>query len=383
MANEPLNTEVKGNAESCRAVAKWLTDLSEAVHQSGTALYRARSESESVWTGQAADAFRDSIAPKAKDADELSERCASLATGLTTFAGTLETAQRLMQQARSVAAGAGLEVTPTQINPPNTSAVVPNREAPTPAAKDQYFAAFNDQQNKIKAFDEVSGTVDEARERERDAHRELEGVIKKKSFFESYGTTVASAVASTGGAVHGQLKVLQEKTGQYNKAIESTKSMYSEATSFGERQGAVSRLAALRKGLYDTQQQAARTKIVSYPLGGPLAHPSPGDIEKGAEKITRVGRAGRVFPYLGTALTGYTAVKNISEGKPAAKEVEKAGGGLLASVGTGAAAGACIGGPVGAAVGAVGGAAVSYGLGKFIDWKGGPVEQFNRSVGIE
>lgn len=55
----------------------------------------------------------------------------------------------------------------------------------------------------------------------------------------------------------------------------------------------------------------------------------------------------------------------------------------LASVGTGAAAGARIGVPVGAAVGAVGGAAVSYGLGKFIDWKGGPVEQFNRSVGIE
>lgn len=395
MPDGPLNTEVKGNPDSCRAVAKWLADLSKALHGAGDSLYRARSESESIWQGQAGDAFRSSVDPKAKDTDELSQRAASLSQGLVAFAGNLDGVLHLMGQARSVAAQAGLVVTPTAIEPPGPGpapAAAPTQPpaGSSPGATDEYraamrsyAAAFSDHENKVKAYNEANSTVDEARERERDAHRELGDVIKQKGFLQSYGVTVASAITSTGAALEGQVKVLNEKIGHYNAAIDATKGELTSAMSAAERQSNYTQLAALRKALYDTEQTAARTKIASYAMGGPIAHLSPGDIEKGAEKFTRIGKAGRIFPYFGTALTVYSAGKNIADGKPAAKEVEKAGGGLLASIGTGAAAGACIGGPVGAAVGAIGGAAVSYGLGKFIDWKGGPVEQFNRWAGLE
>ena len=384
MANEPLNTEIKGNPEECRAVARWLDEMSRGVHQAGDALFRARSESESLWQGQAGDAFRDSIGPKAKDSDEISNRCSKLSTALMNFAGTLEVAQRRMAEAREVAAQAGIDVTPTQIDPPDVAPVVPNRDESTPQARGQYFAAHNAQRAQLDGFREASDLVDEARERESDAHRELGDVLRRKSTFEAYGPTGLSTVLSTGSAMHGELQSLEEKAGTYLSQIKDEQSGMTREMTFTERQKAATRITALRQGLYDTEQSIRRLRVASEGLLGPWAHRSPADaIETTSEKVTAAGRLGKAFPYAGTVLTAYTAGRNIYEGKPAAKEVEKAGAGILASVGTGAAAGACIGGPVGAVVGAVGGAAVSYGVGKFIDWKGGPVEQVNRSIGIE
>jgi hypothetical protein len=298
-----------------------------------------------------------------------------------------------MRQAREVAAEAGLTVTATEIQPPGPDPGGAPEQPPagaSPGATAQcehqmrtYSAAVARHKHQVEVFEEVSTTVREAREREQDAHRALREVIERPSFFKKYGLVVASAVASTGAAVQGEVRRLNEKIGRYNQVIESTKDDVTSASSFGERKVFTDRLSALRKGLYDVERQAMRSKLVSYPMGGPLTKLSPGDIEKGADKFTRLGKIGSRFPYVGTIITAGTTAKNIHDGKPAAKEVEKATGGTLAGIGTGAAAGACIGGPVGAAVGALGGAAVSYGVGKFVDWKGGPVEKFNRWIGIE
>lgn len=383
MANEPLDTEIKGNPEECRAVARWLDEMSRGVHQAGDALFRARSESESLWQGQAGDAFRDSIGPKAKDSDEIRNRCSKLSTALMNFAGTLEVAQRRMVEAREVAAQAGIDVTPTQINPPDVAPVVPNRDEPTPQARGQYFAAHNAQRAQLDGFREASDLVDEARERESDAHRELGDVLREKTFLEKYGLFIGNAAVTLGAAEHTELKILDGKAVAYRNAIRAAAGNMTSAMSFTDK-GVGWELAGLRKGLYDTEKKMGRVRIASYAFGGPPAYANPGNyFDPNIEKTTAAGKAGKLFPYLGTALTGATAIQHIREGKPVAKEIEKAGGGILASAGTGAAAGACIGGPVGAAVGAVGGAAVSYGIGEFVDWKGGPVEQFNRSAGIE
>lgn len=383
MADEPLNTEVRGEPAECRAVGQWFGDMSRGVHQAGDALFRSRSESESLWQGQAGDAFRESVLPKAKDTDEISDRCSNLSTALMNFAGTLEAAQRLMADARDVAAKAGLDVTPTQINPPSTAPVAPDRDEPTPQARDQYFAAHNAQQNQIDAFRKASDIVDEARERESDAHRELGDVLREKSVLEEYGLFAGNALITVGAAEHTELKILENKAASYKNAINAVVGDTTSEMSFVDK-SPTWELAGMQKALYDTEKKMGRVRAVSYVLGGPPAYANPGNyFEPNSEKITAAGKAGKLFPYLGTALTGISAVQHIREGKPAAKEFEKAGGGILASAGTGAAAGACIGGPVGAAVGAVGGAAVSYGIGAFVDWKGGPVEQFNRSIGIE
>ncbi|GAA2330119.1 hypothetical protein GCM10009854_01130 [Saccharopolyspora halophila] len=57
-----INTDVLADPDSCREGVRYLTRLAEANHATGTALNKARSESESDWEGSASEAFREQAA---------------------------------------------------------------------------------------------------------------------------------------------------------------------------------------------------------------------------------------------------------------------------------------------------------------------------------
>lgn len=117
MAGE-LNTEVKSDPASCRATAAWLGRLSPGVDDASNAIHGARSTSEFCWQGAAAEAFRDSLSPMTKDADELAAIIDRVRQALEIFADEIDTVRARLVQAREVAMAARLIVTPTAILPP-------------------------------------------------------------------------------------------------------------------------------------------------------------------------------------------------------------------------------------------------------------------------
>ena len=120
-------------------------------------------------------------------------------------------------------------------------------------------------------------------------------------------------------------------------------------------------------------------------IGGDALTANPGELF--AKSTSKWGKAaekvGGKLPYAGLLLTGASAAQGIHDGKPAAKEVEKAVGSTAASIAAGAAVGTMVGGPVGTVLGVGVGFVASYGVGELVDWKNGPIEQANRALGLE
>ena len=190
-------------------------------------------------------------------------------------------------------------------------------------------------------------------------------------------SAAANAAASTGAAAYtAQTKLaarFSDYVSQHGKAVSAAEA---PGATFAQRAQATNQALAYRKAMFDTNK-AIRPKV---PMGNFLAA-SAADSEK--LRFSNSAPILRKLPYIGTGLTVYTAGQGIHDGKPPAKEVEKAVAGTGSAIAAGAFVGTFAGGPVGAAAGALLGAGLSYGVGKFIDWQGGPVEQLNRNIGIE
>ncbi|WP_406692866.1 hypothetical protein REH65_14830 [Saccharopolyspora sp. ID03-671] len=190
MANA-LNTVVEADAESCRLTARWLHQLHTGTHDLGTGLHRAESESESVWEGEAGDAFRTLISGNAGDADQTAEFLNRTRIALETFADSITTVTSRINQARTVAQEGGLVVTPTTIEEPPKPDIP--LYSPAPGARsenrerspeDQRILA--EYQALVDVWTEVKVTVDDARSTERKAHDALIAGLKMMKDFTSY-----------------------------------------------------------------------------------------------------------------------------------------------------------------------------------------------------
>jgi uncharacterized protein YukE len=208
-----IDTVVNGNSASCRRTADWLGKAVSGVDANGSALANAQSSSESCWQGSAADGFRGHVGRLAVDADTLSEAAGTVQQNLNAFAADLDTVNARMDLARSVAAAAGLTVTPTVIEPPGP---VPRRvygPVPAPLATEFYRtqATYNTQ---LVAFHEASATVTEARRLEAGAHARLTAPMRDS-------TTTVQNMTSIGSNVTGAaLGIIKETQGAANELYE-------------------------------------------------------------------------------------------------------------------------------------------------------------------
>lgn len=397
----PLNTKIEGDPASCHETARWLSNVSGDAHDAGTQLHQARSESESSWHGQAGGAFRNHVGGTAKGADDLAERATDVSEALDTFAGELESIKKQVDHVRGQAAEAGLTTTDTQIMPPGPKpggapAPLPqDATEETGRAHDQQQAAFSvaftAHKRKEEAFEEASTTLAQLRERESEAHRSLSDVLKRKSFADTYGTTLlakATTSIATGHTIAGEsIQKLTSKIDDYDRTIASIEKQ--GASTAAGRLAASTETAALRTSSFNTAERLADMQQVekaTKSMGGGIFAANPGSLIKG-ESHSAAGKFAKGtlkrLPYAGTLIAGTSAAKGIHDGKPAAKEVEKAVGDTGASIAAGAAVGTMIGGPVGTVIGVGAGWAASYGVDAFVDWKNGPVEQANRALGWE
>jgi hypothetical protein len=396
----PLSIEVRGNSATCRGCARWLTTVASAVDHVGTQLYQSRSESETGWQGSAGDAFRDNVGKVARDTDELSQRATSVSQALVTFADSLDSIKRQVANLRGMATSVGLMVTDVVIMPPGPepggAPVMPSNGA-DPGAGQQYQqqqaayeVAYGAWQSKVQAFQEASTTMAQLREREAEAHQTLAGVLKNPMFIDKYGLTILAKAESTISTAHTvvnqNIEQLKGKLDDIDAQLTKTQGAMRSAAA-GERQAATAEAVALQsargnaaEALADMQQVGKATRA----MGGRVTTASAADFIEGASTVGKIARpVAEKLPYVGVGLTALSAGADIAQGKPAAKEIEKGVGDTAASIAAGAAVGTCVGGPVGTVVGAAAGLVASYGVDNLVDWKNGPVEQFNRWMGWE
>lgn len=115
----PIETRIDGDPESCRRAGSWLTDtVSGAVHDCGSQIHRARSDSEWGWGGDAGPAFRTRMSTAGQEADALGTDASAVGQAFRTFGDDLAGAQIAMARARDIALEAGLTVTGTVIHEP-------------------------------------------------------------------------------------------------------------------------------------------------------------------------------------------------------------------------------------------------------------------------
>ncbi len=373
---EPINTVVKGTPSSCRATADLLHKIDNGVHNTGSAISRVKSESETCWSGDAGDAFRQAMSKKGKYADDLAEAAGRAEKALDTFADELQTVIGLMRQARDAAREHGLTVTPTTIEPPGPAPKAPDVPAgpyALPAAPkpeiEAYTAAKAEYDRKVKGYREAKATVELARQKEAAAHKALASAMDYEAgLLESLKKGAAWTLV---GVNHGLVTQPQMNADAFR----------AKADSFTEKAARAGRLAddpaltASQRATFLSQQekftgkadraasQAAKTQVVADRINQRVG--------VGPKAARVMGKTvAKKIPVVGTTLSvGLQVEAVVNDGKPIGKAAANVAGGTLGGIAAGAAVGGMIGGPVGVVVG-VGVAAIGSGIGSWLAEEG-------------
>lgn len=340
---EPLDTTVLADPESCRAAAAWVDRLAHADDQAAGAARRAASESETCWHGQAADAFRNQTSVNAHDVGELATAAERTASGLREFADQITTVRKRMEQARQVAAQAGLTITGSVIQPPVGGEAPMSPGVPVPAAP------TNGQQQTV-AFHEASGTVDDARRHEKTAHEALKSAMDNTntvlSSLSNPLTWANTAVGAAGTLQAASNKLASAAEDRLNFAVEYERVAKNTGIPGAEREAKISQMLT-KAGIQESQAVSnaralgnlGKTKF-GKPVLDQLTRTVAGSSE-GAGVMRSLGRMGFVAGLVGSTAT---TAQNISDGKPIGKSIEVNYGGWatssVAAWGAGAALGA-------------------------------------------
>ena len=171
-----IDLRIAGDEQSCRDTADQLIALADTVNQGGTAFHTARSESETLWTGKAGDVFRDRLQPIGTKVDDVADQSHAAAQALHGFADDLTTAKSRMNQARSIAAAAGLKIDGDTIEQPQAPPPIqgPAPAGTTPPATPEYEAQQQQYQREQTAYQQAAQTAAEARTIEQNAHNTLD-----------------------------------------------------------------------------------------------------------------------------------------------------------------------------------------------------------------
>lgn len=317
---------------------------------------------------------------------------------LRTYADDFDTVKSRMDQARSVAKKAGLTVTANTIHEPGSAPAKPisvdeDSSAHQKAIHDRAVTAQHDYAKKVKAYNEVSKTILDARAKHRTAIAKLtkfgQGQLKKSPF------TIAEVTTGLAGEV-------AKRTSAYRQAAKGLQEGVDNARRYAEpRAGrslrAQARSDALRIGREMNQQAtsdkalATRTAKMVDKLPGWAKSTLKTNLDFGAAKnADEIGNkflrgstklAGKL-PVVGLGISAVSTGVDIASGKDWKKSVASNGSsfvaGSLATAGVAAA-----GGPVGwgVAAGALAGAGVGYVVDRWGDDIGHGLENAAGAVG--
>lgn len=375
-----LNTELLGDPAACRETGEWMKRVATGTFDAATVLYEVRGRTHECWRGEAATAFEEHIGRGGREADQLSSEIERAGRALVSFSEELDTARARLQQAREVAAAAGLTVTPQGIEPPPT--VILPTEPTTP----QHVAAVEGYLAQTQAWNEVHQTVGYARGIELAAHERLSAATNvPRSMFESLrsnaGFIATGAALGAAADFHIQnsrfrklsqlharesLGITRQVADNPNLSREQRARLQSDRNALGDRAVRENRIAHSQARLLGGLDRATSGRYLLDVITRSPAH----EIH-GTSLFTRGARVLGKVPYLGVGVTLAQAGAEIHQGKPA----DQAFGSALISTGVGAgvtygllaaAPLALAGGPFTlAAVGV--GAAAAWGVGYVVD----------------
>lgn len=331
-AGAVIDTFVEGDPGSCRETAEWLGRLSSGCHDIGTGLHRSRSESVTIWQGEAGESFRGEMRGNAGDADVLAEYFERSKVALEKFAAELDTVRSKVEQARGVAVQHGLTVTPTTIESPGPEPPKMPVEGPGTAVVERTPAeehAVAEYQAKAKAFSEVGVTVHEARRIEQEAHEDLKSGLKMtKSLLEALvpqGWSWAPVATGSYSGAYVTAKALDKVAQTAQSNADGYKSLLADPTfSQADRQ------QILRNHL-DWEGKARPAASAAQSAQG-LDGVIPGD-----DRLKGVlGKTVKGAGVVGIAATANSVRQDIEKGVPADKAVTKGTASTAASAGVGA-----------------------------------------------
>ncbi|MBE9374811.1 hypothetical protein IQ251_10180 [Saccharopolyspora sp. HNM0983] len=351
MAGE-LDTDVLDEPDTCRRTAGWLGKLADGISEVADSMNQQRSSSEGFWTGTAADAARGELGRHATNADELEGGIKKVRSALAVFADEIDTVKSRMGDARDVARGAGLVINGTKILPPKPSPADPAGESGAPDGADM----------KQKAFRAAGETVADARTKQEEAHRKLEGELK--SPYETFNTIKTHVMR----AVTGGLAAVKTSTDSAAALVDKAHTLEGRAKEMDKMarvadhssDAAKTKVAAMTtraKGKV-ANMHAEKTGRLSRKIGERGSNFVAADASryvKGGSKIARgAGSVLRGLPYVGTVATVGSEASDYATGTDTAGEAAADAGASLT------------GGAVGGAVGAAAGSAICPGVGTVV-----------------
>lgn len=381
----PLNLRVEGDAESCRDAAEKFGQLANGVYDQAGCLPKARSESESIWTGEAAEAFRSKLQPASRDTDKIVEQLRKAGRTMHHLADDLHTVHSRMDQARRVAAEGGLTIDGDTIHEPQPApAATPPPQGqpppPDPMASQQAQQAQADHQRQTAAYQEAKQTVDGARKTEREAHSRTQDRMSAfqevLQTIQDNGTTWLGYAAKANGAVTTGIA----QAGKWADVAERKRDISNRWTKLASKSDDPAKEAWFNKKAGETGKKATRAANVTKAndrIGANLrnsktASALTSNAGQWAADGSTLAKVGGKIPFVGAGLTtlsfGLSGSKSGDWGKAA---ISNFGGFAAATLTTeGALAGAAslglAGGPVTlAAVGA--GFGVAMGVGAIVD----------------
>ncbi|MGH4014229.1 MAG: hypothetical protein ACRDSL_09935 [Pseudonocardiaceae bacterium] len=356
-----LNTELQGDPAACRETGEWMMRVATGTFDAATVLHEVRGRTHECWRGEAATAFEEHIGRGGREADQLSREIEHAGRALIAFSEDLDTAAARLQQAREVAAAAGLTITPHSIEPPPT--VILPAEPTTP----QHFAAVDAYQAQVRAWDEAFQTVNLARGVELAAHERLAAATNvPKSMFESMRSNagfIATGVAlGAAGGLYKQNTRFRELSARHARESMGLTRQLAGSPDLTKAQRA--KLAAdrnvLSKNAVDEHRiaRSQRRWLLGLNRAGSgygvlqaIAW-SPADDIRGTSLLARTGKVLGKVPYAGWVVTGAQAAWDIRHGKPADQAIipgvvaTGVGAGVTSGLLGGAAALSLAGGPV-------------------------------------
>ncbi|MER5392696.1 putative T7SS-secreted protein [Saccharopolyspora sp. NPDC002686] len=372
---QSIDTFVAGDIGSCRSTAAWLNSVSGGVHEIGTSLHRARADSESCWSGQAGDAFRNVMKVNGTDADELAEQVTVVKKALEKFADELDTVKRRIDQAREVAASKGLTVTPTTIEGPGPAPRNPARNGPgyrsMPAEKRAEIegvdaAHLAEHEAKVRAFQDAQMAVDAARRDEKAAHATLASSMKiHKTFLETLSpsswTSQVSLAASTYSASHTAANALAARAREEKALAEASRQLLKDPNL-----PQAERTKALASFLQSSANESAATRAAGSNARIDKVIPGPGWAK------SAVGYSFKGVGITGAAMSALSAYEAIKAGKDPGRVVTTTGaqiatGTAIGALGSALAAGGYVSGAVATGGVLVAGTVVTAGVGYVVD----------------
>lgn len=171
-----LDTRVDGDVDSVRGTADGLSSLGDALDDAGSGFGQASAESESTWQGTAGDAFRSRIGSARQATTTAVAATKRMSTALHQFADRMHQVKAEVERAKSIASGAGLDVSGDSIQPPKPPPAPPaacyTPSAAAAVAKQQ-AAAEAKYRKQVKAFQQAERILTQARKDEQTAHQDV------------------------------------------------------------------------------------------------------------------------------------------------------------------------------------------------------------------